>query len=113
MRALDPFGLAAHARAMTTTLLAEIVPGPSFDPSRMAVAAYLPHYQGHTRVHNESDLLTVSLRVRFRSKSLADPALLKRAVNPLRHPPGVLPSANTGRGRVKGQAEDGPHERDT
>lgn len=41
---------------MTTTLLSEIVPDPTFDPLRMAVAAYLARYKGHTRVHNESDL---------------------------------------------------------
>jgi site-specific recombinase XerD len=41
---------------MTTTLLSKILPGPTFDPLRMAVAAYLARYKGHTRVHNESDL---------------------------------------------------------
>ena len=39
---------------MTTST--ELLPGETFDPVRLAAAAYLARYKGWSRVHNESDL---------------------------------------------------------
>ena len=39
---------------MTTST--ELLPGETFDPVRLAAAAYLARYKGWSRLHNESDL---------------------------------------------------------
>ena len=39
---------------MTTST--ELLPADTFDPVRLAAAAYLARYKGWSRVHNESDL---------------------------------------------------------
>ncbi len=41
---------------MTTSTNFEILPPVRFDPVRLAAAAYLARFKGHTRVHTESDL---------------------------------------------------------
>jgi hypothetical protein len=41
---------------MTTTAITQILPSLSFDPLRMAAAAYLARFKGQSRKHSESDL---------------------------------------------------------
>jgi integrase/recombinase XerD len=41
---------------MTTTAITQILPSLSFDPLRMAAAAYLARFKGQSRMHSESDL---------------------------------------------------------
>jgi site-specific recombinase XerD len=41
---------------MTPVSLTQVLPAPSFDPVRLAAAAYLARFKGQSRVHTESDL---------------------------------------------------------
>lgn len=41
---------------MTPVSLTQVLSAPSFDPVRLAAAAYLARFKGQSRVHTESDL---------------------------------------------------------